>query len=180
MRVIISVIVFVLWFTIPATAELYDVGSGVLYDSTYDMTWLGDAGASGRDHFAETSLWIEENQHLGFNDWRLPTIDELLHMHREYYVGEERTIIGFAGYEFWSSDPVAENAEDMWIYTFTDTWNEGESPLISAYNKEINTSYGWAVADGNLVGAPVPIPSAFWLLGSGLVVLIGIRKKFKR
>jgi len=29
-------------------------------------------------------------------------------------------------------------------------------------------------------GAPVPIPGAVWLLGSGLVGLVGIRRKFKK
>jgi hypothetical protein len=29
-------------------------------------------------------------------------------------------------------------------------------------------------------GAPVPIPGAVWLLGSGLVSLVGLRKKFKK
>jgi hypothetical protein len=32
----------------------------------------------------------------------------------------------------------------------------------------------------NVYGSPVPIPPALWLLGSGLVGLVGIRKKFKK
>lgn len=38
--------------------------------------------------------------------------------------------------------------------------------------------YALAVHEGN-VGAPVPIPDAVWLLGSGLIGLIGLKRKFK-
>jgi hypothetical protein len=33
---------------------------------------------------------------------------------------------------------------------------------------------------GSALVAPVPIPSALWLLGSGLIGLVGIRRKFKK
>lgn len=36
-----------------------------------------------------------------------------------------------------------------------------------------------AVHDGN-VGAPVPIPAAAGLLGSGLIGLVAIRRRFKK
>ena len=50
------------------------------------------------------------------------------------------------------------------------------------------TSGGVGNAANNLAGninfdfnvSPVPIPGAAWLLGSGLIGLVGIRKKFKK
>ena len=59
---------------------------------------------------------------------------------------------------------------------------------VSGYNhnpldwgKELDTLsqpyFGaWAVADANLV----PIPGAAWLLGSGILCLVGLRRKFKK
>ena len=40
------------------------------------------------------------------------------------------------------------------------------------------TSNVWAVHDGDI--AAVPIPSAIWLLGSGLIGFIGIRRKIRK
>jgi hypothetical protein len=39
-------------------------------------------------------------------------------------------------------------------------------------------AYALAVHDGD-VGAPVPIPGAVWLMGTGLMGLVGLRKKFQ-
>jgi len=46
---------------------------------------------------------------------------------------------------------------------------------------------GWVVQNGNIGGqanlyviSAVPIPAAFWLLGSGLIGLVGLRRKFKK
>ena len=37
----------------------------------------------------------------------------------------------------------------------------------------------WFADDFTFAGAPIPIPGAVWLLGSGLIGIVGIRKKFK-
>jgi hypothetical protein len=39
--------------------------------------------------------------------------------------------------------------------------------------------YGHLVAEIDLQTSQIPIPSAVWLLGSGLIGIVGIRKKFK-
>lgn len=45
---------------------------------------------------------------------------------------------------------------------------------------EVSSGIAWAVHDGDVGAAPVPIPAAAWLLGSGLMGLIGARRRFFR
>lgn len=62
-----------------------------------------------------------------------------------------------------------------------------EWTLLVAY--DVNDS-GWIIGDGLnaeganhgfvLVPSSVPIPSAIWLLGSGLIGLVGVRRKFRK
>ena len=46
---------------------------------------------------------------------------------------------------------------------------------ISLYTQ--NSYYSWAVHDGDVGAAVVPIPSAVWLFGSGLIGLIGFARR---
>ena len=43
-----------------------------------------------------------------------------------------------------------------------------------------STYSGWNVDNIVLEANPVPIPGAVWLLGSGLIAMVGIRRKFKK
>ena len=45
-------------------------------------------------------------------------------------------------------------------------------------NPSLNRPY-WALDNIVLTENPVPVPGAIWLLGSGLIGIVGIRKKFK-
>jgi hypothetical protein len=47
------------------------------------------------------------------------------------------------------------------------------------FDKSNSTPPWWAVRDGNVGAAVVPIPSALWLFGSGLLGLIGISRRKK-
>ena len=47
---------------------------------------------------------------------------------------------------------------------------------VSADGKPTGASTGYAAGPGN----PVPIPAALWLLGSGLIGLVGLRRRFKK
>ena len=56
-------------------------------------------------------------------------------------------------------------------------WLQG--PFSSSQeNSAVNLTAGWD--SRGLAPAPVPIPGAVWLMGSGLLGLIGIRRRFKR
>jgi len=74
---------------------------------------------------------------------------------------------------YWAS-PKFDHEEYMatyaWYFYFTTGYQHYGTPGA--------TLYAWAVRDGD-VGA-APIPSALWLLGSGLIGIVGIRRKIKQ
>jgi hypothetical protein len=49
----------------------------------------------------------------------------------------------------------------------------------SAIGMKSADDYAWAVHDGDVGAAVVPLPTALWLFGSGLLGLIGMAKKKK-
>jgi hypothetical protein len=70
---------------------------------------------------------------------------------------------------FWlDADPF--HSGSTWSLDFTSGFQNAES--------DANDHYDWAVHVGN-IGA-IPIPGAVWLLGSGLIVLVGFRKRLKK
>lgn len=71
---------------------------------------------------------------------------------------------------YWSGTERSTNPEQAWIFYFYD----GEQSIDG---KSINVPWAIAVLDGDVV---VPIPGAVWLLGSGFIGIVWIRKKFKK
>lgn len=72
-----------------------------LYFVTLSATGLAvdkaDASSSTVDWYNATSL-CEKSTHAGFNDWRLPSIDEL------YALNENKDVLPNMTYRYWSSD----------------------------------------------------------------------------
>ena len=66
-----------------AQASLIARGGGMIYDTTYNITWLADmnyAQTSGYDAnglmlWAEATAWANNLVYGGFDDWRLPTLN---------------------------------------------------------------------------------------------------------
>jgi hypothetical protein len=73
-------------------------------------------------------------------------------------------------YYFWSGTVVdnPDFPDRAWLFEF----NSGSQ----GYNGFGYERHAWAVRDMS----PIPIPSAVWLLGSGLIGIVGVRRKFKK
>ncbi|MFH2063645.1 MAG: hypothetical protein ABIK15_00430 [Pseudomonadota bacterium] len=56
------------------------------------------------------------------------------------------------------------------------TFNMATGESSSMIERPYNVAYGWAVRDGDVT--PTPISGAIWLLGSGLLGIVGIKRKF--
>jgi hypothetical protein len=72
---------------------------------------------------------------------------------------------------FFSGTEYSSYPNRAWYFNF-------ELGLQDETTKDTSIQYAWAVRDGDV--APVPIPGAVWLLGSGMIALVGLRRKFRK
>ena len=75
--------------------------------------------------------------------------------------------------DYWSSTEFATNADEAWKFSMNIGDQVGNNSKSFGY-------YAWAVHDGDVAElSSVPIPSAVWLFGSGLIGLLGLAKRKK-
>jgi hypothetical protein len=142
---------------------VYHNASGVMWQDNIKVKkqWLTDINYDGYRHFdtsGDTAVSYCQNLELGdFDDWRLPTIEELVML-----TDKSKTELTFddifeniekAGY--WSSSSVANSSEKGWIVDFTagtDDWsNKNISKNVKCIrNSEINSSF-YKVENTNIV-----------------------------
>ncbi len=81
---------------------------------------------------------------------------------------------GYAGFNFYST--IDEAWHYGWMLLEVDSADDSAITLHSyAWEMDANT----AIIAGN-TGSPVPVPGAVWLMGSGLLGLVGIQRKKKQ
>ena len=172
-------------------AALVDRGNGLIYDEEQDITWLQNANLSGQTfNWQDAVVWADTLVFGGFDDWRLPIVDEtftecsafnclngeLAHL---FYIGLDGTanqdLIGNQGHFFdiqrayWTGS--LKNSDFAFYTLFSNpaagvqSFGDKNNPFLSA----------WAVRDGNVPPATVPSPSAALLMGTGLIGLVGWR-----
>ena len=68
---------------------------------------------------------------------------------------------------YWSGSEYAPVPNSAWYFH--------SSYGLQGYHYKVNQFYAWAVRPGDV--AAVPVPGAFWLFGSALVALTGLKRR---
>jgi hypothetical protein len=198
-------VVFFLSIATPANAALVSrLGGQAVYDTDLDITWTANANINGMMTWAAANTWTTNLVIDGVSGWRLPTTLQPDASCSEQDIGESwgygctgsemghlfyNELGGVAGssiltthnanlalfqnvqFDYWSGTEYAPITIGAWSYTF-------DSGRGSGYQNAIDKGvglYAWAVHPGDV--AAVPIPTAFWLFGSGLVGLFGFMRR---
>ena len=168
----------------PVSATLIDRGSGLIYDTVLDITWLQDAGMGGFRNWNDAVSWADTLMFGGFDDWRLPSMsvagglppgqtftpvdcstatavacrDNELGYMAFYNLG------GTLGDNLTGDHALIMNVQfDHWSGTeFSDISAHDfffRFTIMSSAFKDVNFLAAWAVRDGDVgaVGARVPI-----------------------
>jgi len=193
-----AAVVLALSLSTGAQASLVARTGGMVYDDVNNITWAADANlaqtsgydADGLMTWANAVAWADQLRLGGYTDWSLPTtVPAVWDMNQ---TGSQMgnlfyTQLGGVAY---SSITTTHNAN----YTlFTNVknseyWSGSEYATIPSYAWNFNTGngyqdyynkdvqyYAWAVRPGDV--AAVPVPGAFWLFGSALVALTGLKRR---
>lgn len=166
----------------------YDGANGRPYSGSYSIT-AGDFDNSGFTTWfgaqAFTS-YLNSISYAGSNQWALPSAGA------DPQGGDNQTGSQF-GQLFYTElggtagNPIPDTAyftnEQAYLY-----WLGTEYAPIPGYAWYFNTIngdqsiiiktfqiYAWAVSPGNV--AAIPVPGALWLFGSGLIVLLGLKRR---
>ena len=153
-------------FTIDQPYELTDIegyfgtyrfGTGIVTLAIYDDSSGGELPDINNERFSDTFSWPTSGPvWSGLNgiSWSLP-----------------------AG-TYWVSFEVRDDEETGYVAIRYNVSNP-----LSNYARTISAG-DWLADDSanigvKILGNPVPVPGALWLLGSGLIGIVGIRRKFK-
>ena len=165
-------------------AALIDRGGGMIYDTVSDITLLQNANLAGGVMLYNDAYWWAHNlTYGGHSDWRLPVTapfspnpayGELHHLFHNEGIRPSPSSGPFSNvmYAYYWTQTINQSLPSGYPIAYHMGWG-----IQNGKNPSINYFYAWAVADGDIA---VPIPGAIWLLGAGLVCLVGIRRKFQR
>jgi len=80
-------------------------------------------------------------------------------------------------------DALETAEEDGWsyaAYAFTPECINPDEETITMFFDTADVDIDWIIADTQCNASPVPVPGAVWLLGSGLMGLVGLKRKFRK
>jgi len=188
--------------TTSSCAALIDNGGGLIYDTVLDITWAQPDNFL--KNWNDATPWAAGLTLGGVSGWRLPYMSVAAGadpftgspVDCRPKDNEEACRDNELGYMFYQnlsgtfgSSILTSGDPDLALFLFpTDQswsyWSGTRFPFSGAWNLNFGTgdtlfddvfshvSYSWAVHAGDV--SPIPIPSAVWLFGSGLLGLIGI------
>ena len=197
-----------LTFSGAANGALINIGSATYDGSVYNLFYEDDQNLVWLDYTHSQALWGPQNtwaSTLGSNltvelkegysstinwntGWRLPiagdapvnwSYDTSSEMGYLNYVSLGNPAGGLPPYDL---SPFVELGDyDYWLGTAapaSQAWIYGFNPGLLYKDNQSAFYWGLAVHPGTV--SAVPIPGAVWLLGSGLICLVGLTRKFKK
>lgn len=197
--IISSLAICALLVTNNSNAALESRLSGqAVYDTDLNITWLADANLAIQKRnlssiYADGSMsreiadrWVAAINHdtyLGFNDWRLPGTLDYDTTCSNYYSTGMNCIGSEMGHLFYKDN--LSSFQNIQSHSDQFYWSDWINGTGSAFyfrfsNGEQGLNYGstgyvMLIRSGDV--ATVPLPAACWLLGSGLLGLIGVARR---
>ncbi len=167
------------------TANYYDG-----YTGTYNLSSADFDTGSGAMTWFGAQAWANNLTLGGFTDWTLPSIPvevygsnittsqmgDLFYTQLEVLAGNSiatstnpnyKLFTNVQSYVYWSGSEYAPNPGNAWGFI---TYNGYQ--YLNFKNAQL---YAWAVRPGDV--AAVPVPGAFWLFGSAMVGLMGLKRR---
>ena len=187
-----SVVTALFLSTSAGAAMVERLGGLAYYDDIADLTWLADANAAGT-----TMSWIDANSWAaglniaGVEGWRLAdkgascigyncANGEIGNLFYNVLGNTGGSLISNTGpfsnvqsNYYWLASGWAADWDDGSLWK--DTFSMGDGEMWEG--TRTTNYYAWAVHSGD-VGA-VPVPTAVWLFGSGLIGLVGFARRKK-
>ena len=179
-----------------AKATLIDRGSGLIYDSDQDITWLKNANLAGTTFNWQGAVdWADDLVFGGFDDWRLPiTVQpDTTCSGQVTYSGfpTQGFGVGCTGSEMgrlFNVDGISSASQGLFTDVQSGQWYWSGTlfapdPDNGAWNflfdlgdqstggKAGAVNFAWAVRPGDVLATPTPEPSTILLLASGLAGL---------
>ena len=181
-----------------AQASLVARTGGMVYDTVNNITWAADANlaqtsgydADGLMTWTNAVAWADQLTLGGYTDWSLPTTvpavsgynqtgSQMGDLFYNQLGGKADSSIATThnanynlftnvqGYAYWSGSEYAPHPVHAWLF-YTNIVNQNYSVMTNQFS-------AWAVRPGDV--AAVPVPGAFWLFGSAMVGLMGLKRR---
>ena len=175
---LLTAAVLVFGVSFGAQASLTSSGPLTVFDSGQNLTWTKDANLNGQMDWITAVMWANNLDYAGYTDWVLPTITQLTNQFSTN-LGEAAgssiadshnanyNLFTNVSYGYWSGSEYAPNPGSAWVF------NTGTGYQLNGI--KYGLLYAWAVRPGDV--AAVPVPGAFWLFGTALVGLIGLKRR---
>jgi len=184
------------------------LGGLAFYDDVAGLTWLADANyaqtssyagalSDGRMTWQAANDWAASLTVDGVSGWRLadtlqPDTSCDLQSGSVSYgyncTGSEMgnlfyNVLGNVADSLTNTGPFSNIAQSYYFSATEQSPNGGGALVFNMGSgfqigsNKLDARYAWAVQSGDV--SPVPVPAAVWLLGSGLIGLVGFTKRKK-